>query len=134
MKKQSVSIGTFGICSNHFTEKEEEVKKKIKEVKEESRANRLVSRRGEKKKEEEIRTVPELEVAEGDPTMLDPVKVREYEFKKLKFYFAVVECDSPKTAAFLYNECDGFEFESTSVMLDLRFIPDEMSFEGREIK
>lgn len=117
----------------HITEKEEEFKKKIQEAKEENRKNRLVKRRGNKSSED-IKLTQTVEEAEGDTSMLDPVKVREYEFRKMKYYFAVVECDSVQTAISLYNECDSFEFESTSVVLDLRFIPDDISFENREIK
>lgn len=111
----------------------ENVKKKIAELKEDSRNSRLVSRR-EKKNKDNIKVETEVEQAETNDEMLDPVKVREYEFKKMKYYFAVIECDSSQTATYLYNECDGFEFESTSILLDLRFIPDSLDFSEREIK
>lgn len=39
-----------------------------------------------------------------------------------------MECDSTATADYLYNACDGAEFERSSNVLDLRFIPDSMEF------
>ncbi|XP_010423080.1 PREDICTED: pre-rRNA-processing protein esf1-like [Camelina sativa] len=55
-------------------------------------------------------------------------KLRVYELSRLKYYFAVAECDSSATADYLYKSCDGIEFERSSNKLDLRFIPDSMEF------
>ncbi|OVA16199.1 hypothetical protein BVC80_957g11 [Macleaya cordata] len=65
---------------------------------------------------------------DDDDDEIHEEKLRAYEKSRLRYYYAVVECDSSATADHLYKNCDGTEFERTSNVLDLRFIPDSMEF------
>ncbi|RLN34450.1 pre-rRNA-processing protein esf1 [Panicum miliaceum] len=55
-------------------------------------------------------------------------KLRAYELNRLKYYYAVVVCDSSATANHLYMTLDGTEFLKTANVFDLQFIPDNREF------
>lgn len=65
---------------------------------------------------------------------LDEPKLRKYQLDRLKYYFAIIECDNNETSKIIYESCDGLEFENSSNFLDLRYVPDDMEFEESKIK
>ncbi|KAJ2722419.1 pre-rRNA-processing protein esf1 [Coemansia sp. Benny D115] len=66
-----------------------------------------------------------------DNEEFDQIALRKYEMERLRYYFAVVECDSIATAQAIYNSCDGSEYEASANFFDLRFIPDDIKFEDK---
>eukprot|EP01122_Echinamoeba_exundans_P005218 TRINITY_DN15389_c0_g1_i1.p1 TRINITY_DN15389_c0_g1~~TRINITY_DN15389_c0_g1_i1.p1 ORF type:complete len:741 (+),score=276.38 TRINITY_DN15389_c0_g1_i1:146-2368(+) len=71
---------------------------------------------------------------EEDDDAIDDRRLRKYEKNKMRYYFGVAEFDSVASAAAVYKALDGFEIEKTSNRFDLRFVPDDVSFEGREVR
>lgn len=59
----------------------------------------------------------------------DTAKLRQYQLERLRYYYAVIECDAESTAKALYDSMDGREYLTTANFFDLRFIPNETSFE-----
>ena len=64
----------------------------------------------------------------------DNEQMRQYERDRLRYYYAIAEFDTVKTAMGVYHECDGIEYERSSFKLDLRYVPDDQTFEGRQVR
>ncbi|KAI8367397.1 pre-rRNA processing protein Esf1 [Choanephora cucurbitarum] len=81
--------------------------------------------------EEEItaETMIKNQLEEGDGQDFDQDALRKYQLDRLKYYYAVIECDSPQTAKVIYKTCDNTEYESSANFFDLRYIPDDMTFD-----
>ncbi|KAA1471548.1 hypothetical protein DENSPDRAFT_837564 [Dentipellis sp. KUC8613] len=64
--------------------------------------------------------------AEGE---YDEDALRQYQLERLRYYYAIVECDTAETGAYLYSELQGTELERSANVFDLSFVPDEMTFD-----
>uniref|UniRef100_A0A0N5AUT4 ADF-H domain-containing protein n=1 Tax=Syphacia muris TaxID=451379 RepID=A0A0N5AUT4_9BILA len=92
---------------------------------------------GKERLKEEEETGPKLrnltKSIEDESTMDNKTReaLRAYQLDTMRYYYAIIICDSEKTASTIYENCDGVEFESSAIRMDLRFVPDEMTFEVR---
>lgn len=55
----------------------------------------------------------------------DKEELRWYQLLRMRYYFALIDCDSVETADAIYKNLDGMEFEHSSNKIDLRFINEE---------
>lgn len=51
-----------------------------------------------------------------------------------RYYFAIAECESSRICNMLYEELDEVELEHSSMVLDLSIVPDDICFEGRQVR
>jgi hypothetical protein len=67
------------------------------------------------------------QASEGEE--FDTAKLRQYQLERLRYYYAVICCSDKTTAKTLYDAMDGREYLSTANFFDMRFIPDDTSFD-----
>jgi hypothetical protein len=77
---------------------------------------------------------PIVKKSKKESTGFDAKKLRDYELSKLRYYFAVAECDSVETANMLYEELDDVELQDSSMALSLSFVPDDLDLSDREVR
>lgn len=65
----------------------------------------------------------------GPAEDFDSTALRRYQLDRLRYYYAVIACSSIDVSQALYENMDGREYLSSANFFDLRFIPDDVSFE-----
>ncbi|OCB88303.1 hypothetical protein A7U60_g4505 [Sanghuangporus baumii] len=64
---------------------------------------------------------------DGDP--YDEKALRKYQLERLRYYYAIVTCDTVEAAVHIFSELDGTELERSANIFDLSFVPDDMTFD-----
>ncbi|KAG2069846.1 hypothetical protein BDR04DRAFT_1118794 [Suillus decipiens] len=59
----------------------------------------------------------------GDGAHYDEDALRKYQFKleRLRYHYAIVECDTAEAAAHIYNKLEGIELEQSANVFDLKY-------------
>jgi len=104
----------FGPPKGIFDKETDNKKQKLKIKKKQKQKTRMIL-------DNKVKALEEEENFE-----FNEMELRKYEAQKMKYFYAVVTCDSQATAAHLYKEIDGMEFEQSNLKMDLRFIPDSI--------
>ncbi|KAH9858106.1 hypothetical protein C2E23DRAFT_164513 [Lenzites betulinus] len=65
----------------------------------------------------------------GDGEDYDEEALRKYQLERLRYYYAIAECDTVEAAAHIFNELEGTELERSANVFDLSFVPDDMTFD-----
>ncbi|KAF2205485.1 hypothetical protein GQ43DRAFT_385796 [Delitschia confertaspora ATCC 74209] len=68
---------------------------------------------------------------ESNGEEFDSKALRAYQLDRLRYYYAVIECSSLNAAKSIYDNLDGREYLSSANFFDLRFIPDEVTFDEK---
>ncbi|KAK5674567.1 pre-rRNA-processing protein esf1 [Elasticomyces elasticus] len=64
-----------------------------------------------------------------DGQEFDTTALRQYQLERLRYYYAIIECDGRSAAKAIYDSMDGREYLSTANFFDLRFVPDDTEFD-----
>ncbi|KAE9408126.1 hypothetical protein BT96DRAFT_914111 [Gymnopus androsaceus JB14] len=65
----------------------------------------------------------------GDENEFDEDALRKYQLERLRYYYAILTCDTVDAASHIYDELEGTELERSANVFDLSFVPDDMTFE-----
>ncbi|KAF2728308.1 hypothetical protein EJ04DRAFT_504296 [Polyplosphaeria fusca] len=68
-------------------------------------------------------------VKDGSGEEFDSKALRAYQLDRLRYYYAIITCSSPKVAKVLYDDMDGREYLTSANFFDLRFVPDDTTFD-----
>ena len=83
--------------------------------------------------EEDDEKIREDILAPDDGTLdFDSTALRNYQLERLRYFYAILIFSSATAAKVIYDAVDGTEYLSTANFFDLRFVPDEVSFDGDE--
>ncbi|KAH6685785.1 pre-rRNA-processing protein ESF1 [Plectosphaerella plurivora] len=83
----------------------------------------------EEEEEEDDEAIKNDLIQEGDDRDFDSDALRSYQLDRLRYYYAVMIFSDKAAAQEVYESTDGTEYQSSSNFIDLRFIPDDVTFD-----
>ncbi|CAK7273896.1 pre-rRNA-processing protein esf1 [Sporothrix epigloea] len=87
---------------------------------------------GSESSDEDDEAVKKDLLREENDQDFDSNALRSYQLDRLRYYYAVMVCSDTATAEAIYRATDGSEYQSSSNFVDLRFVPDDVSFDDDE--
>ncbi|KAJ6262007.1 hypothetical protein Dda_2808 [Drechslerella dactyloides] len=79
--------------------------------------------------DDEMEITAQTLVKEDTGEEVNSTALRRYQLERLRYFYAIVTCDSAATANAIYTQCDGAEYGTTANFFDLRFVPDDTEFD-----
>ncbi|KAG5647933.1 hypothetical protein DXG03_006967 [Asterophora parasitica] len=67
----------------------------------------------------------------GDEDDYDKDALRKYQLERLRYYYAIITCDTIDAATHIYRELEGTELERSANVFDLSYVPDDMTFDDK---
>ncbi|RYO93495.1 hypothetical protein DL764_007988 [Monosporascus ibericus] len=83
----------------------------------------------EEDEEEDEEKIKKEIIKEGDDEDFDSDALRAYQLDRLRYYYGVMVCSDTNTARKIYEATDGTEYQTSSNFIDLRFVPDDVTFD-----
>ncbi|QRV90901.1 pre-rRNA-processing protein ESF1 [Ceratobasidium sp. AG-Ba] len=81
----------------------------------------------EEREDEEVNEETIFNTQDGDDDYDDDA-LRQYQLDRLRYYYAIITCNSAAAASHIYNELDGTELERSANVFDLSYVPEDMAF------
>ena len=69
------------------------------------------------------------DAAEDVENPFNMVELRKYQLERMRYYFCICVFKNKEIAKHIFDQCDGQELELTSNALDLRFVPNDVTFD-----
>ncbi|KAG6898045.1 hypothetical protein C0992_006523 [Termitomyces sp. T32_za158] len=66
----------------------------------------------------------------GEQDEYDKDALRNYQLERLRYYYAIITCDTADTAIHIYQELEGTELERSANVFNLSYVPDDMTFDS----
>jgi len=66
----------------------------------------------------------------GDEEEYDEDALRKYQLERLRYYYAIITCDTVDAATHVYRELEGTELERSANVFDLSYVADDMTFDS----